>query len=162
LKDDACTKPIVTTNLFPAQILGGPLGIMSLDASTTQINIMVNNVLFKNRRLNAIYFEKMNFEHPTQYQKTMPTRCKDICVYRNNSTITQQDAKTLPNLCPGQAKLADNNADAQRILYKTKTDHSNSALLVSTKFEREIPRNRHTLEYQGHIPAVYQGQAMHC
>jgi hypothetical protein len=106
--------------------------------------------------------KKMNLEHPTQYQKTMPTRCKDICVYRNNSTITQQDAKTLPNLCPGQAKLADNNADAQRILYKTKTDHSNSALLVSTKFEREIPRNRHTLEYQGHIPAVYQGQAMHC
>jgi hypothetical protein len=46
LKDDACTKPITTTSLFPAQILGGPLGTMSLDVSTTQINIMVNNVCF--------------------------------------------------------------------------------------------------------------------
>jgi hypothetical protein len=45
-------------------------------------------VLSENRSLNATYFEKMNLEHPTQYQKTMPTRCKDICVYINNSTIT--------------------------------------------------------------------------
>jgi hypothetical protein len=89
LKDDACTKLIATTSLFSTQILGGPLGTMSLDALATQINIMVNNVIFKNRRLNAIYFEKMNFEHPTQYFKTMPTRWKDICVYINNSTITQ-------------------------------------------------------------------------
>jgi hypothetical protein len=89
----------------------------------------------------------------------MPTRCKDIYVYINNSKITQWDAKTLPNLWPSQIKLVNNNVDVHKILYKTKTNHNNFALLVSTKFEREIPK---TLEFRGHIPMVYQGSAMHC
>jgi hypothetical protein len=44
-KDDACTKPVATF-LFLAQILGGILGTLNLDVSTTQIDILVNNVCF--------------------------------------------------------------------------------------------------------------------
>jgi hypothetical protein len=45
-KDNANTKPIATIFLFIVEILCGPFGTLNLDVSTTQIDILVNNVCF--------------------------------------------------------------------------------------------------------------------